>query len=161
MKIEDLDNNTSSEREEDKRKRLDHYKTFKKKQENEMDEFKINIIKDDEENQAEAKENKPAKIPLYGKVSIVGEQLSGERTDSEILKSDTIKSAIRKKGRQSSAILDIVKIGPDSFRNLKDNRFSDDYTIINCIGQGGYGKVYRVKHNSMGYIRAMKSKKYF
>jgi len=35
--------------------------------------------------------------------------------------------------------------------------FSDDYDIANCIGQGGYGKVYKVSSKSTQLIRAMKS----
>lgn len=88
---------------------------------------------------------------LLKKTSIDGEFLSGGG-DSEFM----IPSR-RSSKRLSSALLDGVKIGTDSFRILKDNKFTDDYMIINCIGEGGYGKVYKVVHTSMGHTRAMKS----
>lgn len=87
-----------------------------------------------------------------------GEELSGgsgfddNGTDSNIpFKFDRVRR------RQRSYIDNTLKIGADSFRILKDHEFGKDYTILKCIGQGGYGKVYKVKHNSLGYKRAMKS----
>lgn len=70
-----------------------------------------------------------------------------------------LNSAKRQKS-YSSALLDDIKIDIMSFRVLKNNRFSDDYTIMGCLGQGGYGTVYKVKRNLTGSIRAMKSKLY-
>ena len=159
MKIEDIEIDVDAEAKEDKRKRLHHYKTFKKNQEKEMGGFQINIIGDekDQDPKTITQENESS-LPLKKKISVKGEQLSGENIDSEFQLTDTILPARRKKKRYSSAILESVKIGTDSFRTVKDHKFSDDYTIINCIGQGGYGKVYKVKHNQMGHTRAMKSK---
>lgn len=55
--------------------------------------------------------------------------------------------------------MDEIKIGTDSFRCLKDTNFKDMYKTLNCIGQGGYGKVYKVEHKTFKYVRAMKSRK--
>lgn len=161
MKIGDLELDLDEEQ-EDNRKRLTHYKTFKKKQEDQINNgsFQINIIGGSKDETIESKQNHSPLNKYVNKSSIgvKGEDLTGENFDEEFLLTDTIMPARRKRKRYSSAILETVKIGTDSFRTLKVHQFSDDYTIENCIGQGGYGKVYKVKHNSMGHTRAMKSK---
>jgi len=48
-------------------------------------------------------------------------------------------------------------ISHDSFISVCDNEFADDYSIGDCIGQGGYGRVYKVENKSSKLIRAMKS----
>lgn len=160
MKLDDIDIELANKEDEaeDKRKQLHHYQTFKQKQEKQAVSFQINII-DEDGNKGSKKETDQGKSSdlLYKKESIHGEQLSGTNLDSEYMLDSNIPRR-RKKKRYSSAILETVKIGTDSFRTLKDHKFSDDYTILNCIGQGGYGKVYKCKHNTMGYTRAMKSK---
>lgn len=80
MKIEDIDMNFEDEKKEDKRKQLTHYKTFKKKQKNELVGFQINIIDDEEK---EAKEQELLKL-LKKESTIKGEQLSGSNVDSEL-----------------------------------------------------------------------------
>lgn len=54
-------------------------------------------------------------------------------------------------------MLEDIKIGTDSFRCLKETNFKDVYKLLTCIGQGGYGKVYKVEHKTFKYVRAMKS----
>jgi hypothetical protein len=54
-------------------------------------------------------------------------------------------------------ILEDVKIDTESFRCLKSTQFNQTYRIVKCIGQGGYGKVYKVEHKTFKYTRAMKS----
>ncbi len=34
--------------------------------------------------------------------------------------------------------------------------FKDDYTILDELGQGGFAKVYKARHNKLGYIRAIR-----
>ena len=129
MKIEDLElEDSEAEQKEDKRKRLGQYKTFKKKQEQEMGSFQINIIENETKNMNNNESHTMKE--LAHKYSIKGEQLSGENYGSEFT-GDSIFPGRKRKKKTSSAILDQVKIGTDSFRTLKDHKFSDDYTIIN------------------------------
>jgi serine/threonine protein kinase len=58
----------------------------------------------------------------------------------------------------SSGFVD-VKFGPDSFISERAEKFSNVYTVINQIGQGGYAKVYKVVHKNTRIVRAMKSKR--
>lgn len=51
-----------------------------------------------------------------------------------------------------------MKIGTDTFRIVKNESYKNAYKIIGYIGQGGYGKVYKVEHRVSKQIRAMKSK---
>ena len=91
-------------------------------------------------------------------LSIMGEQLSlGDNIDQIAENMDGLLGSARRQKSFSSAVLDDIKIDMKQFRVLKTNRFSDDYTIMGCIGQGGYGTVYKVRHNSFGATRAMKS----
>ena len=92
------------------------------------------------------------------KLQIVGEQLSlGDRVEDDPEHMDGLLNSAKRQKSYSSALLDDIKIDIQSFRVLKNNRFSDDYTIMGCLGQGGYGTVYKVKQNLTGSIRAMKS----
>lgn len=50
------------------------------------------------------------------------------------------------------------KFGPESFISEKNGKFSDVYKVLASIGEGGYGKVFKVEHKSSQIIRAMKSK---
>ena len=34
--------------------------------------------------------------------------------------------------------------------------FLEDYTLLDELGQGGYATVYKVRHNQLGYIRAIR-----
>ena len=34
--------------------------------------------------------------------------------------------------------------------------FLEDYTLLDELGQGGYATVYKVRHNNLGYIRAIR-----
>lgn len=50
------------------------------------------------------------------------------------------------------------KIGPESFISENKGKFCDYYKIINRIGQGGYGQVFKVQNRHSGLTRAMKSR---
>ena len=52
-----------------------------------------------------------------------------------------------------------MKIGADNFRIVNQQKFRDVYSLRGFIGQGGYGKVYRVMHRKSKEVRAMKSTK--
>ena len=34
--------------------------------------------------------------------------------------------------------------------------FLEEYTLLDELGQGGYATVYKVRHNNLGYIRAIR-----
>lgn len=34
--------------------------------------------------------------------------------------------------------------------------FLEEYTLLDELGQGGYATVYKVRHNKLGYIRAIR-----
>lgn len=54
-------------------------------------------------------------------------------------------------------ILNQIKIGTDTFRIVKNETYKKSYKIVGFIGQGGYGKVYKVENKVSKQIRAMKS----
>ena len=60
--------------------------------------------------------------------------------------------------KYKSTTLQNMKIGTDSFRNVKNFDFRTMYKIKAFIGQGGFGKVYKVRHKLSKELRAMKSK---
>ncbi len=69
-------------------------------------------------------------------------------------KMNKVKSA----AQLSSSRVDIdIKIGYESFVSENNGKFSDYYRILNRIGEGGYGQVFKVQHKKSGLIRAMKS----
>lgn len=51
---------------------------------------------------------------------------------------------------------DELKISPDIFRTLRHGKVSDSYKLISLLGEGAYGKVYRVEQKKTNYNRAMK-----
>lgn len=63
---------------------------------------------------------------------------------------------VERKNKKMKSYIDI-KIGADSFISEKAGKFSDYYKIMNRIGEGGYGQVFKVQHKITGFIRAMKS----
>lgn len=52
-----------------------------------------------------------------------------------------------------------ISFGHDSFISFNESNFSDEYTVLSCIGKGGYGMVYKVISKKSGLMRAMKSTK--
>jgi hypothetical protein len=40
---------------------------------------------------------------------------------------------------------DELKISPDIFRTLRHGKVSDSYKLISLLGEGAYGKVYKVE----------------
>ena len=47
-------------------------------------------------------------------------------------------------------------INKESFVTIKKGDITQNYEIIKKIGEGGYGKIYKVKNKESGDIRAMK-----
>lgn len=47
--------------------------------------------------------------------------------------------------------------GPENFVQTKSSSFALDYLLIKCVGEGSYGKVFRVVHRKTDLVRAMKS----
>ncbi|CAD8181434.1 unnamed protein product [Paramecium pentaurelia] len=73
-------------------------------------------------------------------------------------KVDTLpKNGIKKKLTVSS--IGTVKLGADVFVNLKQGSIHKYYTTGEVLGQGAYGKVWKVTHKNTGMIRAMKQLK--
>ena len=78
--------------------------------------------------------------------------------DGNITDYESSQFLIRRRSRKGSSIkLDKIKISTNSFRTLKLHDFKKTYKLLKCIGQGGYGKVYKVVHKSFKDVRAMKS----
>ena len=40
--------------------------------------------------------------------------------------------------------------------NLLIMVFLEEYTLLDELGQGGFATVYKVRHNELGYIRALR-----
>lgn len=49
-----------------------------------------------------------------------------------------------------------IKINNDLFISEKQTKFEDNYVLLKELGEGSFGKVYKVKHKATGLIRAVK-----
>lgn len=59
-------------------------------------------------------------------------------------------------GTLSLAPLDTVKLHPGQFIQRFDGSFYQHYDVVRVIGEGAYGKVYLVQHQTTGQLRAVK-----
>ena len=75
----------------------------------------------------------------------------------------TIKKQVKNIGRKRSTLKEILKLAEISkgmklknFATLINAKPEDNYIIMNKLGKGSFGSVYKVRHKTTGKIRAMK-----
>lgn len=106
-----------------------------------------------------------AKVPQQEVFSVLGKFL--QKTSSEAIDKEQALKTLglvaknlhrknQKTKRSYSAVIPRMKLSHNAFVKESTGKFSDNYKILNSLGAGGYGQVFKVKDKRNGNIRAMK-----